>query len=68
MRYELRSAQSEMRATILLMMCCFLCGLCAGDESKKLNDTSSSLIGMIFRCNCFLIKSICFPYIDSIKL
>ncbi|XP_029156496.1 uncharacterized protein LOC114929202 [Nylanderia fulva] len=44
MWYELRSLQSEMRATIFLMMCCFLCGLCASDESKKLNDTSSSMI------------------------
>ncbi|XP_070164410.1 uncharacterized protein [Polyergus mexicanus] len=39
---ELHSIQSKMRTTILLIVCCFLCGLCAGDESKKLNNTSSS--------------------------
>lgn len=36
--------RSEMRAAILLIVCCFLCSLCAGDESKKLNDISSSSI------------------------
>lgn len=41
---ELRSIPSEMRAAILLIVYCFLCSLCAGDESKKLNDISSSSI------------------------
>ncbi|KAL6443286.1 hypothetical protein ACFW04_002883 [Cataglyphis niger] len=32
-----------MRTTFLLIVCCFLCGLCASNESKKLNDISSSI-------------------------
>lgn len=47
-------SRSEIRmyATVLLVVCCFLCPLCAaGDDPKPNDDASSSSIGTIDRCN-----------------
>lgn len=37
-------------AVFLVVVCCFLCPLCAGDYPKP-DDASSSSIGMINRCD-----------------